>query len=322
MTLTALATDPAPWPVLQAGALLLAWALDRCFGEPPNAWHPVAWLGSVLGPVGRRVRAWPPRAAFVGGALVWCGLAAGLVAGAWALQVWLRTLPAWLAVPLLALLLKPLFAARMLCDEVRAVEAALQQGLDAGRARLAWLVSRDVRQLTAAQVRESAIETLAENLNDSVIAPLAWFAVAGLPGAVLYRFANTADAMWGYRGAWEWAGKWAARADDALSWPTARVTALLLRPAWRRADWVQLRGEAARTPSPNGGWPMGAMALRLDICLGKPGVYALHPRGRAPEAADVETALRHTQTAIRWWMTMLAGGWLGWALMEAAGGLA
>ncbi|NZD58327.1 hypothetical protein HZU83_16675, partial [Sphaerotilus montanus] len=72
MTLTALATDPAPWPVLQAGALLLAWALDRCFGEPPNAWHPVAWLGSVLGPVGRRVRAWPPRAAFVGGALVWC----------------------------------------------------------------------------------------------------------------------------------------------------------------------------------------------------------------------------------------------------------
>jgi adenosylcobinamide-phosphate synthase len=98
------------------------------------------------------------------------------------------------------------------------------------------------------------------------------------------------------------------------------VTALLLRPAWRRADWVQLRGEAARTPSPNGGWPMGAMALRLDICLGKPGVYALHPRGRAPEAADVETALRHTQTAIRWWMTMLAGGWLGWALMGAAGG--
>lgn len=320
MTLTALATDPVPWPVLQAGALLLAWALDRRFGEPPNAWHPVAWLGSVLGPVGRRVRAWPPRAAFVGGALVWCGLAAGLVAGAWALQDWLRTLPAWLAVPLLALLLKPLFAARMLCDEVRAVEAALQQGLDAGRARLAWLVSRDVRQLSAAQVRESAIETLAENLNDSVIAPLAWFAVAGLPGAVLYRFANTADAMWGYRGAWEWAGKWAARMDDGLSWPTARVTALLLRPAWRWADWAQLRGEAARTPSPNGGWPMGAMALRLDICLGKPGVYALHPRGRAPEAADVETALRHTQSAVRWWMTLLAGGWLGWALMGAAGG--
>jgi adenosylcobinamide-phosphate synthase len=243
-----------------------------------------------------------------------------LVAGAWAVQAWLVAQPAWLAVPLLALLLKPLFAARMLCDEVRAVEAALQQGLDAGRARLAWLVSRDVRQLDAAQVRESAIETLAENLNDSVVAPLAWFAVAGLPGAVLYRFANTADAMWGYRGAWEWAGKWAARADDVLSWPTARVTALLLRPAWRLADWRALRVEAARTPSPNGGWPMGALALRLDICLRKPGVYALHPRGRTPEAADVETALRHTQSAIRWWMTMLAGGWLGWALTGAAGG--
>ncbi|WP_310462436.1 hypothetical protein [Sphaerotilus sp.] len=67
-------------------------------------------------------------------------------------------------------------------------------------------------------------------------------------------------------------------------------------------------------------WALGAMALRLDICLRKPGVYALQPRGRAPEAADVETALRHTQSAVRWWMTMLAGGWLGWALMGAAGG--
>jgi adenosylcobinamide-phosphate synthase len=321
VTLSDLATMQAPWPVLQAGALLLAWGLDRGFGEWPNAWHPVAWLGSVLGPIGRRVRTWPPRAAFAGGALAWCGLAAVLVAGAWALQGWLRTLPAWQAVPLLALLLKPLFAARMLCDEVAAVEAALlQHGLAAGRARLSWLVSRDVRQLSAAQVRESAIESLAENLNDSVIAPLAWFAVAGLPGAVLYRFANTADAMWGYRGVWEWAGKWAARADDVLSWPTARVTALLLRPTWRPAAWAALRQEAARTPSPNGGWPMGAMALRLDICLRKPGVYALHPRGRAPEAADVEAALRHTQSAVRWWMTMLAGGWLGWALMGAAGG--
>ncbi len=82
-------------------------------------------------------------------------------------------------------------------------------------------------------MRESAIESLAENLNDSVVAPIFWFVLFGLPGAALYRFANTADAMWGYRGLrhgvnWEWAGKWAARADDVLSWLPARLTALLL----------------------------------------------------------------------------------------------
>ncbi|MFX6477158.1 cobalamin biosynthesis protein, partial [Acinetobacter baumannii] len=88
----------------------------------------------------------------------------------------------------------------MLHDEVQAVEVALGQSLPAGRAQLARLVSRDVSALTAVQVRESAIESLAENLNDSVVAPLFWFALLGLPGAALYRLANTADAMWGYPG--------------------------------------------------------------------------------------------------------------------------
>jgi len=133
----------------------------------------------------------------------------------------------------LALLLKPLLAWRMLRDEVQAVEDALAVSLDAGRQRLSRIVSRDTRALTETEVRESAIETLAENLNDSVVAPVFWFVLLGLPGAVVYRFANTADAMWGYRGMhngryWEWAGKWAARADDVLSWLPARVTALLL----------------------------------------------------------------------------------------------
>ena len=94
----------------------------------------------------------------------------------------------------------------MLHDEVLAVEAALQSGLPAGRARLARLVSHDTAQLTSGEVRESAIESLAENLNDSVIAPLLWFVLLGLPGAALYRFANTADAMWGYRAARELGG--------------------------------------------------------------------------------------------------------------------
>lgn len=308
MNLAAVWVEPLPLPVLQAGALLLAWAWDQRFGELPNALHPVAWLGRLLGPLGRGVQRLPPRPALLGGALVWCLIAAALLALGWALQQALVSLPGGLAMPLLALLLKPLFAWRMLHDEVAAVEAALQRSLAEGRARLAWLVSRDVTQLDAAQVREAAIETLAENLNDSLVAPLAFFALFGLPGALLYRFANTADAMWGYRGAWEWAGKWAARADDVLSWPTARISAALLRPALSRGAWAELRREAAATPSPNGGWPMGAMALRLGVRLSKPGVYVLHRAGRLPQAHDLSRALQLGQAAATvWWGLSLLG---------------
>jgi adenosylcobinamide-phosphate synthase len=200
----------------------------------------------------------------------------------------------------LGLLLKPMLAWRMLCDEVAAVEVALQTSLAAGRERLSWLVSREVSALTEAQVRESAIETLAENLNDSVVAPLFWFAVAGLPGAVLYRWANTADAMWGYRGTrggrvWTWAGKWAARADDVLSWLPARLTAALLWAGVSWGRWRRLAMEAAKTPSPNGGWCMGAMALALGVRLGKPGVYVLNAAAQAPVAADTWKALKYAK---------------------------
>ncbi len=208
---------------------------------------------------------------------------------------------------LLGLSLKPMLAFAMLKSEVLAVEVALGQSLSAGRERLSWLVSRDVSNLTEAQVRESAIESLAENLNDSVIAPIFWFILLGLPGAALYRFANTADAMWGYPGDykgrhWQWAGKWAARVDDVLSWVPARITAGLLALVALPKGAMSLstlRVEAARTPSPNSGWPMAAMALGLGVCLHKPGVYALNERGRAPEAADVPKAIAYASKAVQ-----------------------
>ncbi|MEP6965730.1 MAG: adenosylcobinamide-phosphate synthase CbiB, partial [Polaromonas sp.] len=192
---------------------------------------------------------------------------------------------------LLGLALKPMLAWAMLRREVQAVEDALGESLEAGRQRLGWLVSRDTAQLSEREVRESAIESLAENLNDSVVAPIFWFVLLGLPGAAVYRFANTADAMWGYKGLrhgvnWEWAGKWAAWADDVLSWLPARITALLLVLLSRRFSLASLAREARKTPSPNSGWPMAAMALALGISLGKPGVYTLNPAGRPPQAVD------------------------------------
>ena len=295
-------------------ALWLAWLADAAFGEPRSAWHPVAWFGRAAAPLGQGACSLRPAWACAAGALGWCGLVGAAAAAAWWLQQALAAAPAWLAVPALALALKPSFAWRMLADEVRAVDAALAQGLEQGRARLAWLCSRDVTQLDAATVRETAIETLAENLNDSLVAPLFWFVVAGLPGAWAWRAANTLDAMWGYRGRWEWAGKWAARADDLLSWLPARLTGLALAAP---RLWPALPAQARLTPSPNGGWPMGALALQLGVQLRKPGVYVLNVGAPTPGAAAFAEGLRRC-TAVAWGAAALAV--LALAAAPGAGG--
>ena len=301
------------WALSVAVALPFALAVDRWCGEPPVRLHPVVWMGNYLGVVGRWVQRrtlQPPGGAdykvFWLAALVWSAGAAMILGVSVALQGVLLGLPWWWQGLLLGLLLKPLLAWAMLQSEVQAVEAALGQSLDAGRERLRWLVSRDVAQLSDTQVRESAIETLAENLNDSVVAPIFWFVLLGLPGAALYRFANTADAMWGYRGVykgqnWEWAGKWAAWADDVLSWLPARITAaLLLLVAGVRGVSLarRLHTEATKTPSPNSGWPMAAMALNLEVVLCKPDVYVLNRQGRAALAADTADALVYASKAL------------------------
>ena len=320
------------------GAAWLALVVDRRWGEPPWRWHPVVWMGAYLGWLGPRL--WPlrPLAARLLGMLGWCAgaiavwwLAETLQDGIWTGMVRLTSTVAqlsvaqWLGVLLLGLLLKPLLAWRMLRDEVLAVEQALADSLPSGRAQLARLVSRDVTALDTAAVREAAIETLAENLNDSVLAPLLAWAMTGLAGAALYRFANTADAMWGYRDHRRWGGAWAARADDVLSWVPARLTAAALWLTGRTlsppADWSMLRREAARTPSPNGGWPMAAMALGLGLRLGKPGVYLLNAPGRVPAAGDVaaavawaERVVRGVQRALGWGFIVSLLGPVAWQL--------
>lgn len=287
---------------LWAAAVVLALLIDHCCGEPPVAVHPVVWMGRVLGWWGVRLAPAAPTGknlkVFWLAALIWSALAAIIFIAFYALQKAIVTaLPVWAAALLLGVLLKPLLAWRMLRVEVLAVQMALEESLQAGRERLSWLVSRDTGQLDAVAVRESAIETLAENLNDSVVAPIFWFVLLGLPGAALYRFANTADAMWGYPAMhggryWQWAGKWAARADDVLSWIPARITAVLLWGLSRRMlPWVQLCRHAARTPSPNSGWPMAAMALALDVRLAKPNVYTLHTQGRCAQSHDIQRAI-------------------------------
>jgi adenosylcobinamide-phosphate synthase len=291
------------WDALRAliWVPFVALALDWWRGEPPAAIHPVVWMGKALGWCGERWAPLSPVArdlrVFWTMALAWCVLAAVSMAAAWGLQWLALRFHDVIAAALLGLLLKPLLSWRMLHDEVLAVEEALARSLPEGRGQLARLVSREVSDLTAVQVRESAIESLAENLNDSVVAPLFWFVLLGLPGAALYRLANTADAMWGYPGMrggryWQWAGKWAARADDVLSWLPARITALLLAVLARGVPLTTVARLARRTPSPNSGWPMAAMALALGVRLAKPGVYVLHADARDAGPLDTHRAAK------------------------------
>lgn len=274
-------------------SILFALLLDFLFKEPPARMHPVVWMGAFLRRASKRLPGSPVKG-FVGGALAWL-VGAALVGGiALLFQKASGALGGfgWIAT---GFLLWPLFSLRMLHAEVLSVELALERSLEAGRERLSRLVSRDTSRLTHTEVREAALETLSENLTDSVVAPLLWFAVLGLPGAAIYRFANTADAMWGYRGDWEWKGKWAAWADDILNWIPARLAALLL---WVGSfDPRKLSAQARVTPSPNGGWTMGALALALGVRLGKPGVYVLNPDGRAPDGDDFRRGWRRVLAA-------------------------
>jgi len=278
----------------------MAFLIDHYLGEPTARLHPVVWMGNYLNWAARRLQpnlspAVRDLKTFWLAAAFWCAGAAMVLVAACAVQWLAFKLPWYLAALLLGLALKPMLAWAMLRSEVQAVEVALGQSLDAGRQRLAMLVSRNTTNLSETEVRESAIESLAENLNDSVVAPIFWFVLFGLPGAAVYRFANTADAMWGYRGLrlgvnWEWAGKWAARADDVLSWLPARITALLLKLLGQGVEYRTLGVEARKTPSPNSGWPMAAMALALGVRLQKPGVYVLNPSGRPTEPKDAVLA--------------------------------
>jgi adenosylcobinamide-phosphate synthase len=181
-----------------------------------------------------------------------------------------------------AYLLKNTFALRGLWQAVEGVKMCLRRGDPEGaRLKARALVSRDTSDLTGDQLMSAAVESCAENLCDSFIAPLFYFAVFGLPGAIVYRIANTFDAMIGYRGRWEYTGKFAARLDDVLNFIPSRLSALLIVAASGlcRADaagsWRTLLAQHSRTQSPNAGWTMCAMAGSLGIELEKSGAYTL-----------------------------------------------
>src|SRR5271157_2174557 len=249
--------------------LWLAFLLDLVIPEPRNALHPVAWMGMAIGALERLVPKqgrWKPFWAGAAIVLVGCALSAlvGLL-----LHSGFRKLPPPFSILGEALVLKLMFSARSLVNAGEAVRRALESGeLEAARRLVGWhLVSRDTSRLDDSQVAAATIESLAENANDSIVAPLLFYAIAGLPGVLAYRFINTCDAMLGYRDPErEWLGKCSARVDDLANVIPARLTAALIILAGvplggsvPRAVRTWFRDSRA-TASPNAGHPMSAAA--------------------------------------------------------------
>ncbi len=262
-------------------ALACAVGIDIAVGEPPNAVHPVVWMGNVIG---AGVRVAPSRgrvAQLLAGAALAVTVPAAFAAASAVPPLLFRGHP-WLDLAASVLMLKSTFALRALGAAASAMRRALvREDLVAGRAALASLCSRDPALLDAPELVAATVESIAENTSDSFVAPLFYYVLFGVPGAVAYRAVNTLDAMVGYHGRFEYLGKASARLDDLLNLIPARLTAaLLLAGGWAmggdvRRGWRTLRRDGGTTESPNAGRPMAAMAGLLGVELAKPSCYRL-----------------------------------------------
>jgi adenosylcobinamide-phosphate synthase len=270
--------------------------------------HPVTWIGGLLDYLELRLNhdsAHRTRRR-IAGVLALAMLTAVVALAAWALQRLALSLPFGLVG--LAMLASTLLAQRSLHAHVTAVAAALEQdGLAAGRAAVSRIVGRDPDALDEPAVARAAIESLAESFSDAVVAPAFWMALAGLPGAAVYKAINTADSMVGHRTPRHEAFGWAsARLDDLVNLPASRLAALLIVAAAAispgaspRKAWQAVRRDAARHRSPNAGYPEAAMAGALGLALAGPRVYrgvrvedAIMGGGRRDAgAADIRAAL-------------------------------
>jgi len=282
--------------IFHLSALLLAFLFDWILGDPPNRFHPTAWMGTFIGAIFKKRPSGSPALEFIfgmtltlTGALIFCAAGYGL-------EILFLKLPIWIGVILQAILLKTTFSLRGLWRASGEIHAALASAdLPEARRLLSWhLVSRDTSTLDEARISAATIESVAENASDSVVAPLFFYALGGLPLALLYRFVNTADAMLGYRDkSREWVGKFPARFDDVLNYIPARLTGIMIVLAAGKkfsSAWRTLRRDARLTESPNAGYPMSAIAGALEIELEKTGVYSLGKGFSLPSVQDIHSA--------------------------------
>lgn len=306
-------------------ALIVALIVDRLIGDPSWLYrhipHPVEVIGGVIADLehrtfGRVAKAGTllKRGRTVTLLLVVASLLIGLV-----IQWLCLLLPyGWV---LLGILMSTLLAQVSLADHVRAVADGLDEGLSQGREAVAHIVGRDPDQLDEAGVARSAIESLAENFSDGVVAPAFYGVVLGLPGMLAYKAINTADSMIGHKSErYLHFGRFAAKLDDVVNWLPARASAFLIvigarlmRGSSFARSWQTIGRDAHRHRSPNGGWPEAAMAGALDIRLSGPRSYHGETTDDAwigignPDLAsgDIDRALR-----LFWWSCAVLAGFV------------
>ena len=272
-------------------SLLIGWLLDLLAGDPSRLPHPVVWFGRMISFGEHRLNKPAKHAsALTGrkakGAMMAATLILMVFVVTWLLRKGLNSIHYSLPVIFDAVIIFYCLAGTTLIREVRAVFLALDRSLDDGRRQVARIVGRDTSELSAQEVRTAALETLAENLSDGVIAPLFWLLLLGTPGMMAYKMVNTLDSMIGYRTErYKDFGCWAAHIDDAANYIPARLTALLMvaavvslpKPLQRRGckppllSFVRKYGRCHA--SPNSGYPEAALAGILDCRFGGPHYY-------------------------------------------------
>ena len=284
-------------------ALLIGWVLDLLFGDPQRLPHPIVWFGKAIAFCEHRLNKGSHRK--LKGALV----AIGLIAATFAIGTMINWYCNTTLLPIInAVIVFYCLAGTTLIREVRQVFHALDCSLEEGRTQVARIVGRDTSELSAQEVRTAALETLAENLSDGVIAPLFWLAVLGAPGMLAYKMVNTLDSMIGYKTErYRDFGCWAAHIDDVANYIPARLTALLMIITQKEPSllckFVWRYGQ--KHASPNSGYPEAALAGILNCRFGGPHYYFgelfdkpyIGENDRELTTEDMKKAVRVNRTA-------------------------
>lgn len=284
--------------------LLTGWFLDLIFGDPEKLPHPVIWMGRLISRFEKTLNKGGNRK--VNGAITAGILISGTYLAVYTILFFLNPFP-WIKMVLTSIGIFYCLAGTTLIREVRNVFKAADRSLDDGRRQVARIVGRDTASLSDKEVRTAALETLAENLSDGVIAPLFWYALLGLPGMMAYKMVNTLDSMIGYKtDKYRDFGCAAAKIDDIANYIPARITALLMILAAGRPQLIKfVMHYGPKHASPNSGWPEAALAGILDCRFGGThdyfGVKVYKPyigsNDRELSSADMKTAIRINRRA-------------------------
>ena len=271
---------------------VLAYVIDRVFGEFPLVKHPIIYIGDMIGFFEKKFY----KDSIARGCLLVIFILSITGSMATVIYLYLAYLPLWINIIATAVIASMFIAHNMLRESVAAVITAEDK-----KAAIAQLVSRDTKNLSESEIYKAAIETYAENLSDGVVAPLFYLLLFNLPGIVIYKAVNTMDSMVGYRNErYEKFGKCAARLDDILNYIPSRITAVLIMLAGRQKNIFAFYKDGKKHESPNAGHPITAMAIVLKIQLGGDTVYfgklkekAVFGEGRAKlRASDIVEALK------------------------------